>query len=67
MRLLESVGMYGAHIEVGCITNPDDESLLKSDEHIQLLASAIAEGIAAYLHEPSRESAPLEPSDKLLR
>ena len=66
IRLLASVGTYGLHIEVGCLSNPAEESLLRTDAHIEKLASAIAEGLASYLGESKGEPTFLEPSDELL-
>ncbi len=66
IRLLASIGTYGLHIEVGCLSNPAEESLLQTDAHIEKLASAIAEGLASYLGDSKGKPTFLEPSDELV-
>jgi N-acetylmuramoyl-L-alanine amidase len=66
VRLLANIGTYGLHIEVGCLSNPAEEGLLRTDAHIEKLASAIADGLASYLGGSKGEPAILEPSEELL-
>ena len=48
-RLLSHVTMAGVLVEVGCLTNATEESLLQDSDYQDKLARGIAKGIIAYL------------------
>ena len=47
-RVLSRASMPGILVEVGCITNPEEENLLASEGHRNRLAEGIARGIIEY-------------------
>ncbi len=49
MRILSQNRIPGALIEVTCLSNPEEENRLASDEYLDKLAAAIAEGIKVFL------------------
>ncbi|MDX9971714.1 MAG: N-acetylmuramoyl-L-alanine amidase [FCB group bacterium] len=59
--LLHHVPMPGVLIEAGALTNAEDAAALASPEHLDLLASAVAEGIQRYLGVTAA-TAPVEAS-----
>ena len=48
-RLLSHVTMAGVLVEVGCLTNATEESLLQESDYQDKLARGIAKGVIAYL------------------
>jgi len=49
--VLTGTTMPGIVIEIGFITNPEEESALSKEEYLKNLASKLAEGVSEYLEE----------------
>lgn len=63
LRILSDVEVPAAVVEVGFLTNPQEEQLLNDDEYQERVARAIADGIVAYVEEQPRwRSAPTVPT-----
>lgn len=48
-RLLKSVAMPAVMVEVGCLTNGLEETLMQTTEYRELIARGIADGVLAYM------------------
>ena len=48
-RLLQQAGMPSIMIEVGCLTNLNEEALMQTPEYRERIAQGIADGVFAYL------------------
>ncbi len=48
-RLLQQAAMPSVMIEVGCLTNPNEEALMQTPEYREQTAQGIADGVLAYL------------------
>jgi N-acetylmuramoyl-L-alanine amidase len=51
LRLFDRAGMPGILVEVGFLSNPEEEELLMSDAHRARIANAIADGVVAVLRK----------------
>jgi N-acetylmuramoyl-L-alanine amidase len=55
-RLLQQAVMPSIMIEVGCLTNLNEEALMKTPEYREQIAQGIADGVLAYLKTPGASS-----------
>lgn len=46
--MLKGATMPAVHVEIGYVSNPQDQALIRQDEFQQLLVAAITDGIAAF-------------------
>jgi N-acetylmuramoyl-L-alanine amidase len=49
--------MPGALVELGCLTNREEEALLATDTYRERLAEALASGVATYAGLAAKETA----------
>ncbi len=54
MRILSQNQAYGALLEVTCLSNPEEEERLGTNEYLDKLATSIANGIKLFLHNSSK-------------
>jgi N-acetylmuramoyl-L-alanine amidase len=47
LRLYRETGLPGVLVEMGCLTNPAEESLMKTESYQRLMAQGLAEGLRA--------------------